>query len=537
LAAEGAGMNFHFSSPGMLGLLLVLPVLFVLMRRGAVLRGAAMRHFGVSDHPKRLWKTVTSSAAVLCVVVALARPTIGSGESKHVANAGDVVFLLDVSRSMLSNDVRPSRLDRAKQLISELAGQLEAEDRVALVAFAGTQAMECPLTFDAPFFQDVLKNAGPESVARGGTRIGDAIRFAMDSVLDDVRRDRKQFVILTDGGDQQAQSESAAADTSERGIRLSVIGVGGSELTVVPTSMSDRTPVAYHGEPVRTKLESAALRKLAGAAHGQYWDSNEGQLLLGQIGQLQRTGEATELSLVFVAIALALLGIEAFGWTPGRQHAAVVSVITSLILNTPLSADESVAELTAKGTSAFQAWRYSEAIVPFEKAARLSHDKPEAVYNFAVALYAAGHFEEALQAFRKAAGSAPKRSILEAKCRMGIGDALYMESIKGVHSSNSDAPHLGAFWQSKSLAPDASEYMLLSALDEYKEALRIQPAVADAAYNIRVVERRLKAIQKASSQSKKEEHAKQDALSMIRASKTSGGIQQTAKQQPVDKDW
>ncbi len=266
--------------PYFLLLLLLLPALAILFSWADRKRVSALERFSNSgvragdvDTPRRRRKRACIVASTLCLIVALCQPVWTRSSNAPAGDTGDVVFVLDVSRSMLSTDVAPTRLARAKSIVSGLAQKLQGE-RMALIVFAGIPAVQCPLSIDKAFFDAMLERSTPNSVARGGTRIGDAIQFALESVFDDVVRTRRQLVLLTDGGDQDSLPALVAKTASSRGIGLLVIGVGDARNGAwVPTSESDSTPVVYRGEQVRTKQEEGTLRGIAAAGSGTYLDA------------------------------------------------------------------------------------------------------------------------------------------------------------------------------------------------------------------------------------------------------------------------
>ena len=532
-------MSFHFLNPAMLGLCILAPVLFLVMRRGASLRTRAVRQFGITRNFGQGWRRAASLAAVGCVIIALGRPSIGTTELTRSTN-GDVVFLLDVSRSMLADDIQPSRLERAKQIISQAVSRLNVDDRVALVAFAGTQSIECALTVDMPFFQETLKLIGPDSVFRGGTRIGDAIRFAAHSAFDNVQRGQKHLVILTDGGDQQATSAAMVAEAAGRGIRITMVGIGGeADGAFVPASIVDRTPVRYHGEMVRTQLEATALRKLAAAARGDYRNANDPLILSNENGPPRQGAMETPLASVFAALACLLLLLEAFARRSSRSATMAAGLIASLIFNTCLPLDAataSVEDLAGRGLEEFRARRFRESVDAYEAAIKLSSKRPDLLYNLACAYYADGRYDQAQSAFAKAVVLAPKGSGLEVKARMGNANALYRQATVPKQTvpakAMTDPP-----WQSKLVAAEAPEVLLWTALDDYKAALKIQPGLQDAIFNMAVVERRLKAIREERDRPGQSIAGRQDALSVIQKGKISPGRHQAALRQPVDQDW
>jgi len=207
----------------------------------------------------------------------------------------DVVFVLDVSRSMLAEDLAPNRLERAKQAIIDCVERLQG-DRVALVAFAGTAALKCPLTLDYGFFRTMLDDVGADSIERGGTKIGDALRHVVQDVFDDQQKQFKDILLITDGEDHDSFPLSAAEKAGERGIRLIAIGIGdenqGKRIPVTDAN-GRRAFLKHKGEEIWTKLGADTLRKMVNATPGgKYFNVATGAIDLGDVyTQLVATAE------------------------------------------------------------------------------------------------------------------------------------------------------------------------------------------------------------------------------------------------------
>ncbi|HEY3739450.1 MAG TPA: VWA domain-containing protein [Bryobacteraceae bacterium] len=515
--------SIHFAHPGSLLLLAALPILFLLIRRGVGLRRVALRRFGVDTTAARLglWGRAICLAAMLCLVLGLAEP-FSAGTAKEMGDGGEIVFLLDVSRSMLSDDVRPSRLERAKQAIAEFVNQRPGE-RVALIAFAGTQSVECPLTNDIAFFQEMLKRSGPGSVSRGGTRIGDAMQFTLRSAFDDLVEDRKRLVLVTDGGEQDRDPWAMTDELERRKVQLLIAGVG-SELqdSVVPVSISDRTPLLYHGETVRTHLESAELRKMAQTAGGEYRDISENPLGLRPNAAAPANLERARLSaIVLAAIAFALLLTESVASKLVRTRGIAIGLVAALLFDMPvrLSAqNETVADWARQGEEAFDNAKYGSAIEFYKIAVKQSNGRLDLIYNLACALYSDRDFEEAFKEFSHAQMNAAKGSDLDWKCRKGRADSLYQMS------ANAD--------------PSAGEFMLVTALNEYQDLAKLRTD-DDAAFDAQVVERRLAAIRKRSRTRPHESRETKsiDPGAMNGTTQGLGGLPTTGQRVAVDQDW
>jgi Ca-activated chloride channel family protein len=288
----------HFESPEMLQLLWLLPVLlgiaFYRFRKKdqALLRfadaGLIERINRSVSRARQWWKAVLVVAASLLIVTALARPVWNPRPEKVESKGRDIVFVLDVSRSMLAEDLKPNRLQRAKIAIRDLIEKIQG-DRVALVAFAGTAIVKCPLTQDYGFFRLMLDDTGPESVSRGGTLIGDALRKTVDEVYSDRLKHSKDIILITDGEDQDSFPAEAAKDVGERGIRLIAIGLGdeneGQRIPIV-NEKGDRTFLRHGDQEVWSRMDADTLRKMVDATQGgRYLNVATGTFDLGAIYQ------------------------------------------------------------------------------------------------------------------------------------------------------------------------------------------------------------------------------------------------------------
>ncbi len=210
--------------------------------------------------------------AMLCAVGALMRPQArGVTETVSTSSAAaDVVFVLDVSRSMLAEDSAPNRLARAKAEIAQLVARLEGH-RVGLVAFAGRAVQVCPLTPDHSFFTTVLPTVDTMSTGKGGTKIGEGIKTALRGFP--ASGGVKLIVLITDGDDQDKYSKEAATAAKEAGVKIVAVGLGseeGSPITLIDPQTGARQPLMHDGKPVISKLNGAQLREIALVTEGVY---------------------------------------------------------------------------------------------------------------------------------------------------------------------------------------------------------------------------------------------------------------------------
>ena len=239
---------------------------------------------------RQILKAFLLIAAFVSIVIALTEPKWNPQAEKIKQQGRDVCILLDTSRSMLAEDIKPSRLERSKIAVRDLLEKLQG-DRVAIVTFAGNSTIKCPLTQDYAFVRMVLADISTESTSRGGTIIGDAIRKATDEVFDKQSREFKDIILITDGEEHEGDesfAEQAAAKAAEDGIRIIAIGLGddqqGSRIPITGPN-GEKTFLKYNGEEVWSRLDSDLLMKIVYATDGgKYLSVNPGTTMdLGKI--------------------------------------------------------------------------------------------------------------------------------------------------------------------------------------------------------------------------------------------------------------
>lgn len=278
---------------------------------------------------------------LLCGVLALMRPqTPGDPETVTGLLSADVMVVLDVSKSMLAEDAAPSRLLRAKAEVLDLLSRLRGQ-RVGLVAFAGRAQVLCPLTPDYGFFRMVMEGAGPSSVSRGGTRIGDGLRAALEALSKEGSGEgqgtsaSRLILLITDGEDQDSYPLDAAKAAKQAGVRVVAIGFGderGSEITLVdPATGARRFLTDRNGQLVRSRLDGKLLRDIALATDGAYVPAGVAALDLDSIinehirplvrksaGSMVRTVPREHYPALLLAALLFLLGAAWAGAGAGR---------------------------------------------------------------------------------------------------------------------------------------------------------------------------------------------------------------------------
>lgn len=219
---------------------------------------------------KQILKTILLIAAFISIVIALTEPKWNPRPKKIKRMGRDVCILLDTSRSMLAEDIKPSRLERSKIAISDLM-EILSGDRIAIVTFAGNSTIKCPLTQDYAFARMALEEISTESTTRGGTLIGDAIRKAADVVFDQNATEFKDIILITDGEDHESYPVQAAEKAAEQGIRIIAIGLGDDDQGAripITDDRGNKVFLTYDGKEVWTKVDGETLRQTAYATNG-----------------------------------------------------------------------------------------------------------------------------------------------------------------------------------------------------------------------------------------------------------------------------
>lgn len=219
--------------------------------------------------PGRLALKAVLLLTALALVIIGAANLQGGGHPEQVQRKGvDVMVALDVSKSMLAQDLQPNRLTRAKQLVERLLDKLR-NDRVGLIIFAGRAYLQVPLTVDYSSVQLMLQNANPSLVPTQGTVIGDAVELAMKSFSQKERK-HKTMIVISDGEDHDEKAAAKAKEAAEQGIIIHTVGVGSEQGAPLFDEDTHTPKLDESGQQVISKLNQDELRSLAEATQGSY---------------------------------------------------------------------------------------------------------------------------------------------------------------------------------------------------------------------------------------------------------------------------
>lgn len=284
----------RFAEPDKLYLLLLVIPLVWMLQRLVIRRKNLLQRFASGDLWREVagsvnWrqrdrKAVMMSAVFLFSIIALARPQWGF-ELREVRQKGiDILLAIDVSRSMLTQDVSPNRLERARLAVKDLIGRLKG-DRIGLIVFAGDAFLACPLTSDYGGALMSLEAVDTRSVPRGGTNIASTIREAL-RIYDEGGMNHQVFVILTDGENLEDDPLALARQAKEKGIRIYTIGIGTGEgeLIRVPDGQGGYEFLKDdQGNFIKSRLNEGLLQEIAVSTGGLYVRSGGAQFGLDVI--------------------------------------------------------------------------------------------------------------------------------------------------------------------------------------------------------------------------------------------------------------
>lgn len=286
-------------------LLLVIPVILLFFLLLQLWKYKTQRKFANKTLLKRLspnqslFKSILK-VLVLClaftfITIALVNPKIGTKLETVKRSGVDIVFAVDVSKSMLAEDVAPNRLDKAKQLVTQIINNL-ASDRVGIIAYAGKAFPQLPITTDYASAKMFLQNMNTDMLSSQGTAINEAIELAK-TYYDDEEQTNRVLIIISDGEDHSDIVTNVAEEAGEEGIRIFTIGVGDEKGGPIPIK---RNGVVLNykkdnqGETVITRLNEDTLKEIAEEANGAYINGKNTNEVVDSIRDILNKMDKTE---------------------------------------------------------------------------------------------------------------------------------------------------------------------------------------------------------------------------------------------------
>ena len=286
-------------------LLLVIPILILLFLGVLIWKKTTQKKFANKDLLKRLspnqsvfksiLKIVIISLAVSCFVIALVNPKVGTKLETVKREGVDVVFALDVSKSMLAEDIAPNRLEKSKQLMTQIINNL-ASDRVGIIAYAASAFPQLPITTDYGSAKMFLQSMNTDMLSSQGTAINEAIELAK-TYYDDEEQTNRVLFIISDGEDHEGNVDQIAEDAAKEGIRIFTIGVGtakGGPIPIKRNGIIQTYKKNGQGETVITKLNTTILQEIAKDANGIYIDGTSTNAVVENVTELLQNMDKKE---------------------------------------------------------------------------------------------------------------------------------------------------------------------------------------------------------------------------------------------------
>ncbi|MEA3208500.1 MAG: Ca-activated chloride channel [Chthoniobacter sp.] len=466
---------------------------------------------------RRIAKRALFVTGLALIFVALARPQAGYVWQETHRKGLELLFAVDTSKSMLSQDVKPDRLTRAKLAVHDLTEKLNG-DGVGLVAFAGNAFLQCPITLDYDAFRESLDALDTKTIPRGGTNIAAAIHEA-EATFKTRTTNEKILVLITDGEDLEAEGIKAAEAAAKNGVKIFTVGVGSAAGELVPTEgESGGTAFAKDdgGQLVKSKLDETTLKKIADAAGGMYQP-------LGAQGEGLRTiydQGLAHFTRQDLSSRKAKVYLEQFHWallgalaclvsgmligtrrkvaapkriaarvTAGRRVRPGVATGALALVALALPAISNASPQTAE--KAYHSGDFAKAQQDYAATAAKEPKKPELQFNAGSSAYKAGDYAQAAAGFQSTlkSGDVP----LQQGAYYNLGNTQFRTGEKTVQSNPQETIKT---WE--------------EALKSYDAALQIKADDADAKYNRDLVQRRLDALRKQEEQKKQQQQQQQD---------------------------
>jgi len=453
--------------------------------------------------PRRVWKFALALLGLACVIAALTQPRVGYEVIDDHRRGLDLLIAIDTSKSMLSTDVQPDRLSRAKFAAQDLIDSLVG-DRVGLVAFAGTAFVQAPLTIDYSAVEAALTDLDTSTIPRGGTNIASAIRQAADAFGKGESASRA-LILFTDGEELEDDAVAAAKEVNGK-FRIFTVGMGTPEGSLIPVQ-ADGGGTDFvkddQGQYVKSHLDEAKLKEIAEATGGFYIHMDNGPatakaiITQGLERMQQREFETHENR-----------PIERYEWP---LAAGIVLLMTSMVIRErrrpPRRAVRRVRQAAAlAGTAALlmlmpsRGWAvnpalqlydqkdYKDASDLFQKQLVRNPDSDGLEFDQGAAAYKEGDYDKALEAFGKVIGS--QDQTLRGQAEYNLGNTLVQR---------------GALQESK----DEKIKEWNGAINHYVQALKIDPKNVDAQYNEDLIKKMIDDLNKKEQQQKQQNQQQQ----------------------------
>ncbi len=361
--------------------------------------------------------------AFICCGLALAGLVEPDGKNNVKRTGSDVVIALDVSNSMLADDIKPTRLDRAKQIIGKLIDRLQ-NNRIGLVIFAGKAYVQMPLTSDHSAAKMYLSAVTPDDIPTQGTVISQALRTSY-AAFNAKEKTFKSILLISDGEDHDEEALKTAKELAEAGVIINTIGIGSPQGARLMDRATNQYKTDENGQVVISKLNEQILQQIATERHGLYQlftstdevvNNLDNKLAgLGQTSVADKTsGTYIQYFWYFVAAAILFLLIESITTERRKSTAEVLlkSVIVTAILFSPFSGFSQNKQIVA-GNTAYGQKKYGEAALAYQQALQKDNTNAIAMYNLGNSIYKNDKPEDAIKYYDDVIASSAEPAMKE----------------------------------------------------------------------------------------------------------------------------
>lgn len=446
----------------------------------------------IEGYRKSEWliRAVLMTLAVLCFVLALARPQWGDEKRTAQRKGVDILFMVDTSLSMLAEDIKPNRLEKAKFEVETFIRNLRG-DRIGMVTFAGSGFLQTPLTLDHAAFLLFLEAVQVGFLPDPGTSLDLAIQLALRAFPQKELK-YKALILLTDGEDHEGGIEKAIEEAKQANVRIYCIGFGTAEGEPIPLKNEKGERSGFkkdrNGQMVLTRLNQPLLERIARETGGIYLPATPGEkevdVLLKHLrgwGEQQFSEkmvvEREDQYQVFLILAMIFLVAEMLVRRKNGKIPSLMICLAAFFLFTGFL--ETSQGTVKKGNEHFQNKRYQSALEAYRKVQVKNPDAPEVLYDLGTTLYKVDSFQESAQDLETAVKTTQDPQ-LKARALYNQGNVQY---------------RLGNFEE---------------AIDSYKKTLELDPNDKDAKYNLEFLQKQKNKIDKKDQEQKKENKKKED---------------------------
>lgn len=359
----------------------------------------------VGDERKQRIRQYLITMAYICLILALADPTLFKKSTPEEVKGRDLVVLLDVSKSMLAEDVKPSRLEAGKELVRRLIRKFP-EERFGLMLFAGRPYFSMPLTYDAAAMDLFLETASPLTVPSQGSSLGEAIRVSTEAFLIQEKR-QPILLLITDGEDHTNEALKSVGMLKEKGINLLLVGCGSETGATIPEPGTEEPKKDKDGNIIYSKMNAGFLQELAEKGSGRFIKMNDvGSAVKqaeDQIEKLEKTGGIQKMDdlqqqhsfTLFMLAALLLLLPGGWIYFPFKQK-TILSTLCLLFAASIITRAQS--DVFEKGAYYYQRSDFGKAAAFYQKGISQGKDA-RLYYNLGNCFFRLGKTKEALQQF------------------------------------------------------------------------------------------------------------------------------------------